>query len=162
MLFLHCKLIIILSIYVWLTLTLAKVCLHSRFITGIMAGVLVLVWDTYHCLKTIHLAYARDQLWKRKLLKNNNNKYNKNTHLEECTRQSCPVLTHLLQGSASPIFTAAPLQYFSGCFPLAFLEGHCPSSFPVVTSLHLDSITWNPSAPSNRVASPSSTSSQSC
>ena len=29
----HCRLIIILSIYVWLTLTLAKVCPHSRFIT---------------------------------------------------------------------------------------------------------------------------------
>ena len=31
--FLHCRLIIILSIYVRLTLTLAKVCLHSRLIT---------------------------------------------------------------------------------------------------------------------------------
>ena len=33
MLFIHCRLIIILSIYVWLTLTLAKVCPHSRLIT---------------------------------------------------------------------------------------------------------------------------------
>ena len=33
MLFLHCRLIIILSIYVWLTLTLAKVCPHSYLIT---------------------------------------------------------------------------------------------------------------------------------
>ena len=43
---------------------------------GIMVGVLVLVWDTHHCLRAMHLAHARDQLWKRKLLKNNN-KYNK-------------------------------------------------------------------------------------
>jgi len=33
MLSIHCRLIIILSIYVWLTLTLAKVCPHSHLIT---------------------------------------------------------------------------------------------------------------------------------
>ena len=33
MLSIHCRLIRILSIYVWLTLTLAKVCLHSCLIT---------------------------------------------------------------------------------------------------------------------------------
>ena len=36
----------------------------------------MLVWDTHCCLKEMYLAHARDQLWKRKLLKNN--KYNEN------------------------------------------------------------------------------------
>ena len=50
----------------------------------------------------------------------------------------------------------------NSCFPLAFLEGHCPSSSPAVTFLCLNPMTWNPSAPSNRAASSSSTSSRSC
>ena len=66
------------------------------------------------------------------------------------------------QGLAPPIFIAAPPQYFPGCFPLAFLEGHCPFSSPVVISLCLDPVIWNSSAPSNRAASSSNTSSQSC
>jgi len=33
MLSIHCRLIIILTIFVWLTLTLAKVCPHTRLIT---------------------------------------------------------------------------------------------------------------------------------
>ena len=70
--------------------------------------------------------------------------------------------THLSQGVAPPIFTAAPPQYFPGCFPLAFLEGRCSSSPPAATSVCLDPVTWDPSAPSNRVASSSSTSSRSC
>ena len=74
-----------------------------------------------------------------------------------CTRQSCPVYTHLSQGLEPPILTAAPPRYFPGCFPLAFLEGHCSSSSPAVISLHLDPATWDPSAPSNRAASSSST-----
>ena len=44
MLFLRCKLIIILSIYVWLTL--AKVCLHSRLIT-----MLTLNFGSTHCVR---------------------------------------------------------------------------------------------------------------
>ena len=83
------------------------------------------------------------------------------THLKECTRQSCLALTHLSQGLAPPIFTVAPLWYFSGCFSLAFLEGRCPSLSPAVISLHLDSTTWNPSAPFNRAAFSSSISSRS-
>jgi len=83
------------------------------------------------------------------------------THLERYTRQSCLAYTHLSQRLEPPIFTAAPLQYFPGCFPLAFLEGCCPSLFPVVTSFHLDPAIWDPSAPSNRAASSSSTSFQS-
>ena len=79
------------------------------------------------------------------------------TYFERCTRQSCPVLTHLLQGLAPPIFTAAPLQYFSSYFSLAFLESCCPSSSPAVTFLCLNPMTWDPSAPFNRVASSSST-----
>jgi len=75
------------------------------------------------------------------------------THLERCTRQSCPVLTHLSQGLALPIFTTAPLWYFSGCFPLVFLGDHCTSSSLAATSLHLDPMTWDPSAPSNRMVS---------
>ena len=65
--------------------------------------------------------------------------------------------THLSQGVASPILTAAPPQYFFGCFPLAFLEGCCSSSSPMATSLRLDPAAWDLSAPSNRVASSSST-----
>ena len=42
-----------------------------------MAGVLVLVWGTHHCLRAMYPVHTRDQLWKRKLLKNNN-KYNYN------------------------------------------------------------------------------------
>ena len=62
---------------------------------------------------------------------------------------------------STPILTAAPLRYFSSCFPLVFLEGHCSSSSPAVTSLCLDPMTWDPSAPSNRAASSFSNSSQS-
>ena len=65
--------------------------------------------------------------------------------------------THLSQGLKPPILTVVSLWYF----PLAFLEGHCLSSSPVVTSLHLDPAIWNPSAPSNKVASSSNTSFQS-
>ena len=46
---------------------------------------------------------------------------------------------------STPILTSASLQYLSGCFPLAFLEGHCPTSSSeemVVISLHLVPITW--------------------
>ena len=42
MLFFHCRLIIILSIYVWLTLTLAKVCPHSCLITLLIDLILLL------------------------------------------------------------------------------------------------------------------------
>ena len=66
-----------------------------------------------------------------------------------------------LAGVSTPIFTAVPPWYFSGYFPLAFLEGCCPSSSPVATSLCLDPATWDPSAPSNRAVSSSNTSSQS-
>ena len=85
----------------------------------------------------------------------------KNTHLEECTRQSCMVLTHLSQRLAPPIFTAAPPWYFTGCFPLAFLEGRCLFSSPAATSLCLDPVIQDLSAPSKRVASSSSILSQS-
>ena len=104
----------------------------------------------------MHLAHTRDRLW-RKLWKNNNNKYNKITHLEGCTRQSCPAHTHLSQGLEPSILTVASPQYLS----LAFLEGCCLSLSLAVTSLHLDPTTWDPSAPSNRVASSSSTLSRS-
>ena len=113
-----------------------------------MARVLALVWGTYCCLRAIHPAHVRDQLWRRKLLI---------THLEGCTRQSCPALTYLSQGLVLPIFTMAPPQYFPGCFSLAFLEGHYPFSFPAATSLNLDPTIWDPSTSSNRVASFSST-----
>ena len=71
--------------------------------------------------------------------------------------KSCLVLTHLSQGLVPPIFAVAPPRYFSGCLPLAFLEGCCPSLSLAVTFLHLDPMTWNPSAPSNRAVSSSST-----
>ena len=87
----------------------------------------------------------------------NNHKYNKNTHFEGCTRQSYLALIHLSQRLASPIFTVAPLWYFSGCFPLVFLEGYCPSSFLTATSLYLDPVIWNLSALFNRAVSSSST-----
>ena len=96
----------------------------------------------------MHLAQAKKRLWRRKLLI---------THLEECTRQSCQAHTHLSQGLELPILTMAPPWYL----PLAFLEGHCLSSSPAATSLHLDPTTWDPSASFNRVASSSSISSQS-
>ena len=76
--------------------------------------------------------------------------------------QSCLAHTHLSQRLELPILTAAPPQYFPGCFLLAFLEGCCLFSSPAVTSLCLDPVTWDPSALSNRAASSSSTSSQSC
>ena len=66
--------------------------------------------------------------------------------------------TYLSQGLEPPILTAAPLQHLS----LAFLEGCCPSLSLVAISLCLDSVTWDSSAPSNRAASSSSTSSWSC
>ena len=100
---------------------------------GIMVGVLVLVWDTHHCLRAMHLAHARDQLWKRKLIIS----ITKNTYLEGYTRQDCLVLIHLSQGLTFPILTAASLQYFPSCFPLAFLEGYCPFLSPVAISLCL-------------------------
>ena len=96
------------------------------------------------------------------IIRKNNYKYNKNTHLEGYTRQSYLVLTHLSQRLTLSIFTAAPLQYFPGHFPLTFLEGCCPSLSPTAISLHLDLTTWDPSVPSNRAAFSSSTSSQSC
>ena len=77
----------------------------------------------------------------------------KNTHLEGCTRQFCLVLIHLLQGIVPPIFTAVPLQYFPGCFSLAFLESYCHSSSLAVISLCLDHATWDPLVSSNRAAS---------
>ena len=127
-----------------------------------MAGMLVLVWGTYCCLRVMYPAHARDWLWKRKSLNNNNNnKYNKNTYLEGCTRQDCLVLTYFSQELALSIFIAAPPLYFLGYFPLAFLEGHCPILSLVATLLHLDPVIWDFSAPSNRAASFSSTSSQS-
>ena len=55
------------------------------------------------------------------------------------------------------MFTVVPPWYFSGCFPLAFLEGRCPFLFLVVTSLHLNPATLDSLAPSNRMASSSST-----
>ena len=76
--------------------------------------------------------------------------------------QSCLAHTHLSQGLELPILTAAPPRYFPDCFPLAFLEGRCPSSSPAVTSLRLDPATWDSSAPSNRATSSSSTLSWSC
>ena len=79
------------------------------------------------------------------------------THLKWCTRQSCPVLIYLLQKLASPILTVVPLWYFLCCFSLAFLEGHCISSSPVAISLHLDPVTQNLLAPSNKAASFAST-----
>ena len=79
------------------------------------------------------------------------------TYLKGCTKQSCLVLIYLSHGLASPIFTVAPPQYFSSCLSLAFLESCCPSSSPVVISLHLDPTIWDFSASSNRVASSSST-----
>jgi len=36
---------------------------------GIIARVLVLVWDIYRCLSMMYLAQAREQLWRRKLFK---------------------------------------------------------------------------------------------
>ena len=66
-----------------------------------------------------------------------------------------------LAGVSTPIFTAAPPRYLPGCFPLAFLEGRYTSSSSAATSLCLDPMTWDPSAPSNRAASSSSTSSRS-
>ena len=66
-----------------------------------------------------------------------------------------------LTGVSTPIFIMAPLRYFSNCFPLAFLEDCCLSSSLAAIFLHLDPITWDPSALSNRVASFSSISSQS-
>ena len=121
-----------------------------------MAEVLVLVWGIHHCLSAMHPAQAREWLWRRKLLKINN-KYKLSTYFEGCTRQSCLAHTHLSQGLKPSIFTAAPLRYFSSCFLLAFLEGHCLSLSLVATSLHLDPAIWDPSAPSNRMASSSST-----
>ena len=47
---------------------------------------------------------------------------------------------NLTQGLSSLILTLAFLQYFSGFFSLAFLEGHCFLLFSEVTSLHLDPI----------------------
>ena len=38
MLSIHCRLIILLTIFVWLTLTLAKVCPHSHTITAVAGG----------------------------------------------------------------------------------------------------------------------------
>ena len=84
-----------------------------------------------------------------------------NTYLKGCTRQFCLVLTYLSQGLALSIFTAAPTWYFPCCFPLAFLEGHCPFSSLAATSLYLDPMTWDPSALFNRMASSSNTLSQS-
>ena len=83
------------------------------------------------------------------------------THLEEYTRQFCLAFTHFSQGLALSIFTAAPLWYFPYCFPLAFLEGHYSSLSLAVISLHLDPMTWDSLAPSNRVASSFSILSQS-
>ena len=79
------------------------------------------------------------------------------THLEGYTRQSCPALIYLSQGLTPSIFTVVSPWYFPSCFPLAFLEGCCTSLSPVATSLRLDPITWDPSAPSNRAVSSSST-----
>ena len=56
----------------------------------------------------------------------------KTTHFEGYT---------ISQGLAPSIFTAAPPQYLSSCFPLAFLEGHCPFLSLVAISLYLDPIT---------------------
>ena len=96
-----------------------------------------------------------------KIIRKNNNK-KVVTHLEWCTRQSCLVLTYLLQGLASPILTMVLSQYFSICFSLAFLKGYCPSLSLEVTSLHLDLMIWNLSVLSNRIVSSTIISSQSC
>ena len=72
------------------------------------------------------------------------------------------MLTHLSQELTSPILTVVSPWYFTGCFPLAFLEGYYLSSSPEMTSLCLDPMTWDPSIPSKRVASFSSTLFQSC
>ena len=63
---------------------------------------------------------------------------------------------------STPILTVVSLQYFPGCFLLAFLEGRYSSLFLEVTSLCLDPTTWNPSVLSKRVASSSSTLFWSC
>jgi len=61
---------------------------------------------------------------KKKIIKNNNNnKYKLSTHLEKCTRQSCPVLTYLSQRLAPSIFTAAPPQYFPQLLPPSLVGG---------------------------------------
>ena len=64
--------------------------------------------------------------------------------------------THLSQRLALFILTVVPLLYFSSCFPLAFLKGHCPFLSLEVTSLCLDPVTWDPSVLSNKVASSAS------
>ena len=99
--------------------------------------------------------------YKEKIIRKNNNT-KLVTHLEWYTRQSYSAYTHLLQELISSILTVAPLQYFSGCFPLAFLESYCPFLSLEVTSLCLDFTTWNLSVPSNKAASSTSTSFQSC
>jgi len=45
----------------------------------------------------------------------------------------------------TPILTTVPPQYFPGCFPLFFLEGHYSFLSSEVTFLHLDSMAWKPS-----------------
>ena len=51
------------------------------------------------------------------------------------------------------------LQYLTGCFSLFFLEGYHFFSSPVVVSLYLVFMTWEPSVLSKRVTSLASTSS---
>ena len=61
-----------------------------------------------------------------------------------------------LTGVTTPILTTVFLQYLFDCFSSNFLEGHNPalsSEEMLVTSLHLDSITWEVSVHSKRSVS---------
>ena len=84
------------------------------------------------------------------------------TYLELYTRQSCLTHTHFLQGLVPSILILAFSQYFSGFFPLVFLEGYHSSSSPGITSLYLDPTIRDSSAPSKRVVFFTSTLFQSC
>ena len=65
----------------------------------------------------------------------------------------------------TPILTVTSLQYFFGCFSLAFLKGHHPissSEEKFIIFLHLDSMTQVVSVLSKRVVFSPKTLSQSC
>ena len=99
---------------------------------------------------------------KKKIIRrNNNNNYNNYSPL--VVHQAILPSTHTFLIGVSTLYLdcGAP-QYFSCYLPLAFLKGCCPFSSLAVIFLHLDPVIWDPSAPSKRTVSSSSTSSQSC
>ena len=99
---------------------------------------------------------------KKKIIRRNNNYYYNNYSPLVVYQAILPSTYTSLIGVSTLYLDCGAPQYFPCYLSLAFLKSYCSSSSLAAISLYLDPVTWDPSAPSKRTVSSSSTSSQSC